>query len=488
MGLPAVLRVDIVSDAKGVGRGVDDATSRFGKLGSAARTAGRVAGAGLALAGVAAGKFALDSIKSASNVQQAFGALDTVYGKSADKVKRWAEGAADSVGLASSEYANLASLVGAQLQGMGVETDKSAGKTKDLIKMGADLAATYGGSVSEAVGAVSSLLKGEADPIERYGVSIKAADVSARLAAQGLGELTGKAEKQARAQATLELLTKQTTKAQGAFSRESNTLAGQQERLRAKFENIKATVGQKLLPVVTRLTTWASEKALPGLSKLGSYLAARLGPAFKIVGSFISDRAIPAIRDIYTWFVTKLAPGIKRAVSPILAGLVKAFGSVRDSIDRNRPAIDKILSAFRTVAEFIANRVAPVVGKIAGKAFETLGKVIGTTVDVISTLVDWISRAIDGVERLIGWISRIDIPDIDIPGFGRTVAGGTVPMTSTTGTLDGTKAGAYGVTPTVVNIEVKGALDPVAVAKQIREILRDDVSRRGGRISLGGVV
>src|SRR4029077_17622360 len=59
-------------------------------------------------------------------------------------------------------------------------------QTDDLINLGADLAATYGGTTSEAVSALSALLRGERDPIERYGVSLKQADVDAQLLATGI--------------------------------------------------------------------------------------------------------------------------------------------------------------------------------------------------------------------------------------------------------------------------------------------------------------
>lgn len=239
----------------------DRASSKFDDVGDSASKSSdklkrwaKVGAAALGVGAVAAGKFALDAVGAASEVEQSYGALESVYGRNADRVKRWAESAAGSVGLAKSEYANLSALVGSQLQGMGVASEESAKKSNDLIQLGSDLAATYGGTVKEAVEAVSSTLKGETDPIERYGVSIKASDISARLAAEGLDELEGKAKKQATAQAVLAMLTEQTGKAQGAFGRESETLAGKQERLRANFENLKATLGEKLLPVATDVT------------------------------------------------------------------------------------------------------------------------------------------------------------------------------------------------------------------------------------------
>lgn len=311
----------------------DKASGKFDQFGNSVEKSGgklkkfaAMGAAALAAGGLAAGKFALDAVGAASDVQQSFGALESVYGKNAQRVKKWAEGAAESVGLAKSEYSNLSALVGSQLQGMGVATDKSAKKSNELIKMGADLAATYGGSVREAVEAVSSTLKGETDPIERYGVSIKASDISARMAADGLDKLEGAAKKQATAQTVLAMLTEQTGKAQGAFGRESETLAGQQERLGAKFENLKATLGENLLPIMTSATSAASDFITE--LQTGEGTGGKVAAAFKTVADNL-DTIAPVLGVVTGGFIAYAAAAKVAAIATAIqtAGTVGATGA-----------------------------------------------------------------------------------------------------------------------------------------------------------------
>jgi phage-related protein len=141
-------------------------------------------------------------------------------------------------------------VIGAQLKNLGVPMDEVAGKTNDLVKLGADLSATYGGTTAQAVEALSSVLKGETDPIEKYGISIKQATIAAEMAKEGTDKLTGAAAKQAKTQATLNLVMQQSGPAVGAFGREADTAAGQQQRMTANIENAKSAIGQGLLPVV----------------------------------------------------------------------------------------------------------------------------------------------------------------------------------------------------------------------------------------------
>lgn len=433
MGRPARLQVDIVTDAKGASRGIDEADARFSKLGGSARKLGKTAAVGFGLVAAGVTAVGVASVKSASRQQQAFGALDSVYGKNARTVKKWAADAADSVGLARSEYAELSTVVGSQLQNMGVSQKKSAKASDELIRKGADLAATYGGSVADAVSAVSSLMRGEADPIERYGVSIKAVDINARLAATGQDKLTGAAAKQARTQALLGLLTDQTAKTQGAFARESNTLAGQQERLRAKFENIKATIGARLIPMLTRLMVWFGERVLPGMARLGRYLSSTFGPVLARVGAWINNRLVPAARSLWDWFVNKIAPGLRRTFSPVIEavrrGLTKLASKFQDNDSQGR----KLLDALRVLAEFIANKVLPVVAKLYSKYLTFLFNALGTIIEVAGRVVtafvgiyNAISSAIEKIGEFIKKAKDAVTFDIPLVDFAANVTHGVV--------------------------------------------------------------
>ena len=510
MGRPAVLRVDIVADAKGVGKGVSEADRGFGKLGAGAAKLGKIAAVGVAAVGAAVIGIATAAVGAASDLEQSVGAVESVFGKASGTVEKFASDSATRLGLAGAEYRNLATVVGSQLRGMGRSQAAAAVESDKLIGMGADLAATFGGSVSDAVGAVGSLLRGERDPIERYGVSITAADVQARLASKGLGDLTGSSLKQAQATATLELLSLKTAGAHGAFARESNTLAGQQERLKAQFTDVKATIGTALLPALTGLFSWFSTKVLPATKQLGAELGAKLGPTMRLVGGFITKTLVPAGQQLYAWFVTKIAPGIRSAVTPVINGLRQAFDTVRAAIARNEPQLRTIGNALRTVAEFIASKVAPVVGKVLGLAFKGMGDAIGITLDIIGRLVtafqnayEWVGRLIDrlrdsAVGKALGKLAaafttpyqdaRAAVHTIGGPALAGPSAGlsggarfswsPAAGMAALTG-LAATSAGAVYVDRRTY-VQVDGALDPVGVADQLRTIL-GKADRRDGR-------
>lgn len=192
---------------------------------------------------------------AASQQEQAMGGVDAVFKQNANTIKAWADTAAQSVGLSKTEYATLANQIGASFKASGVPMDELAGKTDNMIKLGSDLAATFGGTTKDAVEALGGAYRGEFDPLERYGIALKQSDVAAKMAADGTDKLTGQSAKLAQQQAITELVMQQSADAQGQFGREADTAAGAAQRQAAEWENLQAQLGQQLLPILTELGT-----------------------------------------------------------------------------------------------------------------------------------------------------------------------------------------------------------------------------------------
>lgn len=476
------LGIELDADASGVDRGVGQASGSLSRFGGGVAKVARGAALGLGAIGAAAGYVGKEVAESASRQQQAMGAVETVFGRAAEKVKKWGDDAAASVGLAEAEYAELATVVGSQLQNMGMNQDDSAKKTRELIKVGADMAATYGGSVADAVASVSSLMRGESDPIEKYGVGIKKSDVNARLAAEGLTGLTGAALKQAEAQATLSLLNEQTAKTSGAFARESDTLAGAQARLGAKVENLKAAAGEKLLPVLTDLTNLASERLLPGVVRLSEAAQRRLGPALATVGEFIREKVVPAGRDLYEWYVDKIQPQLANLGRIVIPALAEAFQTVAAKVKENKPELEKLKDTLAKIIEFIVSKVYPVVATTLGEAFKLAGDAIGVVIDLVAALVR-------GFETLVGWGDKVkealtfDIPDLSsLPGNPFRRGGGSFPGG---GGVPSPLAPAAAASPVdartfiTLNVTPPVGADPDSTARAIVAAINDLFARLG---------
>lgn len=564
-------------------QGVEQAQGKLGKFGTAM---GKLTGPAV-LAGAAVAGFAAKTISSASRLQQSMGAVDSVFGKNADTVKRWSESSATAVGLATSEYQELATVIGAQLGNMGVAQDQVAGKTKSLITLGSDLAATYGGTTAEAVGALSAVLRGETDPIERYGVSIKQADIAARQAKEGTDNLTGAQAKAAKTQATLALLSEQTAKAQGQFARETDSAAGSAQIASASFENASAALGTALLPAAAAAATtladlagWAQENAdvvlilvgvVGGLAAavlainaglaiynatvvavtaaqwlwnaamaanpVGLVAIAILAVVAALILAYKRSEKFRAIVDAAMGGAVTAAKAVGRAMVWVKDKFVLAFQWIKshwklilailtgpvgvavlliakywDKIKAGAKAVlDWIKSYWRTIWSAVVgivrgyiNTITTVIDKVkaAAKAvadwlsgawetaWDTAAGAVEDAVDLMTAPFDALLKVIGDIVSAVknidfpsppGWFSKIPgVKSLPVPTpatYARSVAPYAAPRVRS-GTVGRVAAASAGGGPTVI---VNGALDPEAVARQIRKILTDSDRRNGRR-------
>lgn len=251
------------------------------EVNSFAGTLKRTLGAATVLAGgYSAVELLKDVANAGSEAQQTLGGTQAVFKRYAGEVRKYSERAADAVGLSENQYRSSATIIGSLLKGQGVQIDKLAGKTDNLIGIGADLAATYGGTAKEAVEALTSAFKGEFDPIERYGISLKQSTVNAEAGAiaqkqygKSLKDLSVEQQTAAKQQATYRLVMQKSADAQGQFAREADTLAGKQQRLSAEIENTKTKLGTALLPVLTEAADAAQRDLLPALDEFADWFA-----------------------------------------------------------------------------------------------------------------------------------------------------------------------------------------------------------------------
>ncbi|WP_102509087.1 phage tail protein [Sanguibacter massiliensis] len=314
------ITISVLADTKKFSsamRNFGDATG-LNKLGGMAKKTAKALGVVTLAGGAALGGLAKVSVDAASSLEQSIGGVDAIFKDQSGKIHTWATKAAGDVGLSKNAYNELAAIIGTTLKNSGTPMDELAGKTNGLIKTSADLAATFGGTVTDSANAMASALRGEFEPLRRYGVSLSQADIQARALADSGKKSVKELTKQEKAVATQALILEQSADAQGAFAREANTLAGQQERLKAKFENVKATLGTKLLPVMTKVTTWVSD---------------RLDPAMEGLQRFVDEKVTPAIKSLAGWFKDN-EDKIKALAEKISSGLSTALQGAWDLIQK----------------------------------------------------------------------------------------------------------------------------------------------------------
>jgi hypothetical protein len=142
--------------------------------------------------------------------------------------------------------------------------------------------------VQEALLGMTALFRGEYDPIEKFGVAMKQSEINAELAARGQDKLEGAARRNAEQTIRLELLYQRAADATGAFTAQSGNLYVEQKKLQAQFENLQATVGTQLLPVMGELVA-ALKPLVDELTPRLTQAVTDSLPALEVFIQFIKD-------------------------------------------------------------------------------------------------------------------------------------------------------------------------------------------------------
>lgn len=432
------IQVSVLADTKKFSsamKGLSDATG-LTKLGGLAKKAGIAVAAVGSVAAVGIGM----AVGKASELEQSVGAVDSVFKENAGQIHAWAKSAAGDLGLTQNEYNELATIMGTQLKNGGTALDEMGGKTNELMGLGADLAAMFGGSTSDAVGALSSALKGERDPIEKYGVSLKQATIDAKAAEMGFTKVGGSLSDEANQAATLALIMEQTADAHGTFAKESDTLAGKQQRLQATLGNLATRIGTIFLPLVSQLAGFIGDKVMPAIENWAGVLERNLGPALATAGEWIQNVLLPGLQTLGDWLMANVVPALQAMGSYITGTLVPAllaFGQwLIDAQGWLLPLVAAIAGmAIAWAAWTAAVNIWSAITKVATAVQAALNAVlkanpIGIVITLIAGLVaaliylynnnETVRAAIDkawsmirgAIDAVAGWITGTAVPGI----------------------------------------------------------------------------
>lgn len=247
-------------------RGLDQASKSAGKFKDSLREIGKTA-AGVLTADIAMRaaegmkNLVTDSVRQASNLNESLNAVNVTFGASAREITEWGKSNAASFGLSQSAFNEMATPLGAMLKNAGLSMQDTTKWTIDLTKRAADMASVFNTSVPDALEAIQAGLRGESDPLERYGVGLSAAKVEAEALAETGKRAASSLTEQEKATARLNIIMKQTSQAQGDFQNTADGAANAARIASAQFDNAKASLGNALLPILAKTATAAAALA-----------------------------------------------------------------------------------------------------------------------------------------------------------------------------------------------------------------------------------
>lgn len=411
-----------------------------------------------------------------------------VFGQQSAVIERWASTSAKSLGISRQAALEQAGTFGNLFRALDIVPEAAARMSTSIVGLAGDIASFNNVDAAEVLLALRSGLVGEVEPLRRFGVSLSQARIEAEAVASGIVKATGATEAIARAQvnaqkaaagvtealkkhgegslgyrdaqvkaaeaeaklaaamkgkvpdltaaqkaqAAYSVIMKDTALAQGDFARTSGGLANQQRILAAQFTDLKARIGQGLLPVAVAVTKTLNDRLLPAFGRLQKALSGPLRQA-----AYAARLAVEALATGFKGgrFFTDgsralgLFLGIGKAAKAVQKGLGEFFYSLRTGFSQQD---------VRTGPEnlgLILNRVGRVVAELAREfsdfATRTLlpfaqrfgrpvAAVLKSVADAVFRFVDFLSspegeRARQVLLGLVGAVAALKVAE-DVAG------------------------------------------------------------------------
>lgn len=399
-------------------RGIQQAEGAFKKLGDIAKTTAKL----VAGVGIAAGAAAYKTIDLASDLSESQAKVGEIFGDSATEIEKFAATAATALGQSKQDVLNAAGTFGVFGKAAGLTGTDLSDFSNDFTALASDLASFNNTSPQEAIDAIGAALRGESEPLRRYGVLLD--DASLRQAALELGiyDGNGALTAQQKILAAQKRIYEQTGDAQGDFARTSDGLANKQRILKAQLQNAATTIGTVLLPIATKLFTFIGDRLIPIVEKVTRTFSEE---GFGGVARMIGDMIPPVLeklgelgRRLIEW-VGEQIPGWLRKlgelgqalvdwIEPRIVPMLKQLGEWAGAaanwiIDEGLPMlVEKLIELGQAFVDWIAPRIVPMLeelGKLAAAILqwivtEAIPKIAEQALKLAGALLSWLAELI----------------------------------------------------------------------------------------------
>jgi SLT domain-containing protein len=378
-----------------------DAGRRFGlrfnrQLGSGftasagiARKAAGVIGAAFAGAGVVGGLKSV--IDAASDMNETVNKSNVIFGRSAVGIRKWARNAARDFGLSRQEAIGAAASFGDMFLQLKIGRGQAVSMSKGMVQLSADLASFHNvsGGAAEVSDMLASAFRGEYDSLQRLIPNINAARVEQEALRMTHKTSTKELTAAEKAQAVYAIVMRDSASAQGDHARTSKEAAGQQRILRARVLDLRASLGNGLLPAYAAVLGFLNDKFMPAMGRFATVAVPAVRTAIKKVADSASglfstlklDIDLTTVKATAKGWTAALIGGFKLGLkSGDWSGFSSVLGNILGKIIGN--GVDLFKRAFSAVDW-------PAVGKSLGGGLVSMALTIAPMFrDVLGRIVD----------------------------------------------------------------------------------------------------
>ena len=280
-----------------------------------------------------------DATNAAAEFQDSVSATGVIFGEEMiPQMEAWGDSAHENFGASKQDAIAAANVIATLGKSAGLAGQDLVNFSQEMVQLGGDLASMFGGTTQDAITAVSAALRGESEPIRRYGVLLDDATLRQKAFEMGIIDTTKNAlTPQQRVLAAQASILEQTTDAQGDFVRTSDGMANMQRDLQAQIENVNIEIGEKMLPIMKNLVDFVNDVGIPVMREFMDLLD---------FGNTDSAQDIPVLGQIEDFL-----NGVAAAGPRLNDHITGNFSRIVDAADKVGISYEDMRRRIRTVME-----------------------------------------------------------------------------------------------------------------------------------------
>lgn len=238
-------------------------------------------------------EFTSEGVMLASSMEEVANVVDTTFEGNSERINSWAETTKKAFGIGELSAKTYSSTMGSTLKGMGIEGENLYDMSTALVGLAGDMASFRNIDIGTAFQKILSGMTGETEPLKQLGIIMSETNLASHALAMGIEGDWAKLDNATKTQVRFNYLMQQTADMQGDFAKTSESYSNQMRLLQENMAELKLTVGESLLPVLTNLTIWFN--SLFGAGEDGAETMKDMGTALGQTYATIDSTAANAL-------------------------------------------------------------------------------------------------------------------------------------------------------------------------------------------------
>ncbi|MBO5837283.1 MAG: hypothetical protein J6Q92_05255 [Oscillospiraceae bacterium] len=390
--------IDTRIDTVGFSKGAANLKSQFKGLSGAAGKLGIAIAAAFSVREIVA--FGKEAIKLGSDLQEVQNVVDVTFTTMNEQVNEFTKNAAKTAGLSETMAKRYVGTFGAMAKSFRFTEEEAYNMSTSLTQLAGDVASFYNLTQDEAYTKLKSVFTGETESLKDLGVVMTQTALDDYALRKGLGKTTDQMSEQEKVALRYQFVLEQLSGASGDFLRTSNSWANQTRLLTLQFDQLKATIGQGLINVLT--------------------------PAVKMLNELLEKLQTTA--DAFKTFTESVFGDASGGMQSSVAGAADSAGDLEQNIEQAGKEAKKLISGFDELNIIGSDSSGNSAGNIP---IPGVGKTEGGD-DAPAEAPGWMTALAEGIKQLIE-----PIQDIDFKALKKEISGLTPAFKELASTISG---------------------------------------------------